>query len=506
MPTWGARACGAATVALCAAAAIGTGGAYAQGADCASLADLALANVRIDVAEAIVPDPVWPYPPNLESRFMPPEAGVRTPFCRVAGVIETEIGFEVWLPEDWNGRIEHVGNGAYVGDFMYPNAGAALARGHVAVTSDLGHKSTDPLETTWAIGRPDRIENYGHRAHHLAAELAKELVLARYGRPQDYAYFTGCSAGGWQGLTEASLYPDDYDGILSMAPANNTVRGNTTQLWWREHFPSAERVTQENAALVTAAGIAHCDADDGVTDGIVSLPEACDFDPEALLCETGGDPALCLTPAQLERVGLLHGRHFTAGGLAVYPGYAWGTAFQDVSYGTTADSLTGLAPTDHAWSPETFDFDRDIPALEAELGETLGRTSPDLSAFVASGGKLVVAHGWADGIITPLNTLDYWGSVLDTMGEDAVGGFAQLYMLPGMGHCGGGPGPSRVDLLAPLIAWVERGEAPDVLIASRVDQEGAPTMTRPLCPYPQVAVYDGAGDPNAAASFACAAP
>jgi feruloyl esterase len=493
-----------------AAAALWACGASAQGSACDDLKDLAFPNVRIDVAEAIVPDPVWPFPPNLESRFMPPEAGVRTPFCRVAGVIEAEIGFEVWLPDDWNGRIEHVGNGGYVGDFNYPNAGAALARGHAAVTSDLGHKSTDPLETTWAVGRPDRIENYGRRAHHLAAELAKHLVLARYGRAQDFAYFTGCSAGGWQGLTEASLYPDDYDGVLSIAPANNTVRGNTTQLWWRTHFPSVERVTPENAALVTAAGIAHCDAGDGVTDGIVSLPEACDFDPGALLCEAGEDDSstagTCLTPAQLERVRLLHGRHFTAGGLAVYPGYAWGTAFADVSYGSTEDSLTGLAPTDHEWSPETFDFDRDIPPLEAELGETLGRTNPDLSGFVAASGKLIVAHGWADGIITPLNTLDYWASVQETMGEDAVDDFARLYMAPGMGHCGGGPGPDTFDALAPLIAWVERGEAPGSLIASKLGPDRQPVMTRPLCPYPQFAAYDGAGDPNAAESFACEMP
>ncbi len=501
---WGA----ATTVLLCATAGgIGVAqSASAQESDCASLADLALENVRIDLAEAIDPDPVWPFPPSLISQFLPPDAGVRAPFCRVVGTIEEEIGFEVWLPEGWNGRLEATGNSAYIGDFVYPGAAAALERGAAAATSDLGHKSKDQLETTWAIGRRDRIENYGHRAHHLLAATAKAIVLAYYGRPQDYAYFNGCSAGGWQGLTEASLYPEDYDGVLAGAPANNLIRANTTGLWREKHSLTTGRLAPEAAALVARAAVARCDADDGVTDGIVGAPETCAFDPEELLCEASEAAGQCLTPAQVERARFLHGPRSTAGGLALYPGFAWGTVIQDVLWNDYSQTLPILAEPDHAWSPETFDFDRDVPPLEAELGRTLGRTDPDLSAFAAAGGKIILYHGWTDGVISPYNTVEYWASVQNEMGGDAVESFARLYMAPGMNHCGGGPGPDRFDALALLEAWVERGEAPGRLIASKLGPDGEPTVTRPLCPYPQVAVHDGEGDPDAAESFRCEAP
>lgn len=507
-----ARSAVATMVSLCVIALIacvsGTsaGSVSGQASSCASLKTLPLKEAHIEVAEAIVPNPVWPFPAFLGSALVGPDAGVRTPFCRIAGVIEDEIAFEVWLPEQWNGRLEAVGNTAFVGTLMYPAAAAALARGSAAATSDLGHRSKGGYDTSWAVGRPDRIDNYGRRAHHLVAVTAKQIVLARYGRPQEYAYFSGCSAGGWQGLTEAQLYPDDYQGILAMAPANNQVRANTTSLWRDEHFPNSERLATEQVALVTAAAVARCDAGDGVTDGIISAPESCSFDPRELLCKAGDAAGQCLTPPQLQRVQLLFGRRNTAAGLALYPGYAWGTAFQDTPFLTASDSLTVLAGGRYAWSPKTFDFDRDVPRIEAEIGTMLGRSSPDLRAFASSGGKIILTQGWTDPIVSPYNTIDYFTAVRAKMGVDKVQDFARLYMAPGMAHCGGGVGPDSFDALPLLQRWVEVGVPPDRLIAAKLGPGGRPTRTRPLCPFPQIAVYDGKGDSDSAGNFMCKVP
>jgi feruloyl esterase len=483
------------------------GGAAAAQTACADLKSLSLDGARIDVAEAIAPDPVWPFPASAFNVMAGPNAGVRTPFCRVAGVAEPEIGFEVWLPEDWNGKIQNVGNGGYSGAFNYPAASQALALGYAAGTTDVGHKDNGMFDAAWAVGHPERVESFTHRAHHMLAVVSKAIVAARYGRPQDYAYFTGCSSGGRQGLTEAQLYPEDYDGIVAGAPASNWVRLETSMLWFAENSPTGAPLDPPLLALVANAAVAHCDPQDGVTDGIISRPEACDFDPAQLACEDEA-AAQCLTPEQVETARLMHGRRKTAGGLSVYPGRSYGTTFRG-EVGPPApfpQTLIAVMESEHEWSAETFDFDRDVPALEAEFGRELNAYDPNMKAFAERGGKLILWHGWTDPLLTPYNTIDYFEAVKAEMGEAAVQDFARLYLAPGVNHCAGGAGPDRYDALTLVEAWVERGEAPDRLIASKLGPDGQPTMTRPLCPYPQSAVYDGQGDPNDAASFTCAEP
>lgn len=476
--------------------------------DCAALAGLALDGVRIDVAEEIRPDPLWSFPGGGGGGPPGMATGVSTPFCRVAGVAEPEIGFEVWLPEDWNGKIQNVGNGGYAGIFSYPAAAQALARGYATGTTDTGHKAEGGgFSATWAVGRPERVETFGHLALHRLTEISKSLVRARYGREQDYAYYAGCSTGGRQGLAEAQLYPEDYDGILAGAPANNLVRLETSMVYMSSRYPSGAPLPPPLLQLVSRAAVAQCDPQDGVTDGIVSHQEACDFDPASLVCEAGDAPDQCLTPDQAATARLMHGPRSTEAGLGLYPGRAWGTPFAGET-GPPADpsqTLVALMDSDYEWSISTFDYDRDVPPLEAEFASLIN-TDPDLSDFAEAGGKLILYHGWNDPLTVPHNTLGYFNAVKAEVGEATVEDFARLYMLPGVSHCAGGVGPDTHDALALLEAWVERGEAPERLITSKLGPDRQPAMTRPACPYPQVAVYDGAGDPNDAGSFSCGAP
>jgi Tannase and feruloyl esterase len=474
---------------------------------CADLKALKLADVRVDVAEEVVPDPEWAFPPSSFNRG---DRGATSPFCRVAGFIEDEIGFEVWLPHDWNGRLQNVGNGGYAGAFNYPAANEAMAAGYAAATTDVGHRDAPGagFDTSWAEDRPDRVENFGHRAHHLLAVVSKEIVAAHYGRPQDYAYYTGCSSGGWQGLMEIQKYPADYDAIAIGAPAQNFVRKETISMWLARQVPEEGSLTQDLAGLVSEAARSYCDVRDGVEDGIVSMPLQCDFDPAQLVCKSGSDGASCLSPAQVRTARLAYGFRTSEGGLVLYPGSTFGGSIRAIQGGGTGQpgALLRYLKSDYEWSAETFDADRDIPALEARYDDMLGATNPDLRAFAERGGKMILWHGWTDPAIPALNTVGYMQTVEKEMGADAVDSFARVYMAPGVNHCGGGVGPNQWDMVTPLVRWREDGVAPTSVIAASVNEEGETTRTRPLCPFPQVARYDGRGDSDSASSFACVEP
>lgn len=484
-----------------------TGVAAASEVACASLKELDLANVRVDVAEDIVPDPEWAFPPSSFNRGT---RGATKPFCRVAGFIEQEIGFEVWLPPDWNGRLQNVGNGGYAGAFNYSAANEAMAAGYASATTDVGHRDEPGggPGASWAENRPDRVENFGHRAHHLLAVVSKEIVAAYYGQPQEYAYYTGCSSGGWQGLMEIQKYPTDYDAIAIGAPAQNFVRKETVSMWLAQRIPAEGSLTQELAEHVSDAARNYCDIKDGVEDGIVSMPLQCDFDPAELACGTTSSGDSCLSPAQVETARLAYGFRTSEGGLALYPGVTYGASIRALQSGGTGQpgALLRYLHSDYEWSAETFDADRDIPELEARYDDMLGATNPDLRAFAQRGGKMILWHGWTDPGIPALNTVGYVQTVADEMGSDAVNEFVRVYMAPGVNHCGGGVGPNQWDMLTPLVRWREEGVAPGRIIASSVNAEGETTRTRPLCPAPQVARYDGQGDPDNAASFTCAEP
>jgi feruloyl esterase len=490
--------------------------ASAVAADCGKLKSAQFPNTRITVVEEVAPNPIWVYPPSVfttqAEKFANGPTGVEKPFCRVVGIIEKEINFEVWLPRDWNGKFQGVGNGGLTGAINYPAMGTALGQGYATASTDTGHRTQQGFfEDEWLEGHPERLANFAYRAHHLMAVTSKQIVKAYYAKPAARAYYSGCSSGGWEGLSEAQRYPDDYDGIVAGAPAINLVQVQSRSILIAQMGLKNPQgtLTHDLAQRLAAAAVAKCDAKDGVKDGVIDDPRNCDFDPAELQCKTDSSKD-CLSEAQVRTARVLYGPMKSGGGMKLYPGAAFGAsplAELPVSAKTEPGhaAITLMLPQKPAWNVNTFDPDRDIPVLEKELGGTLNAMNPDLHAFQAHGGKLIMYHGWADPLLSPYNTLDYYGAVQKTMGgQQATDAFLRLFMVPGMEHCRGGPGPDTFDAVASLADWVEHGVPPERLTATRKGADGKTAdRSRPLCRYPQVARYKGSGSTDEAASFSC---
>ena len=478
-------------------------GAYAA-TSCEDMKNLKLADARVTRAESVVPAPEWKYPASAFDFFNVGPKGARKPFCRVALTIEKQIEVEVWLPQDWNGRFQGVGNGGLSGDFNYPALGVALAGGYATASTDTGHKTKNMFDTDWVVGNPQAAIDFGHRAHHLMAVTGKAVVAAHYGKPADRAYYSGCSSGGWQGLTEAQKYPGDYDGIVAGAPAINFTRLQMRPVMEERILaePGTAITPDLNRKLVETA-IAKCDSIDGVQDGLIDDPRKCDFDPASV-------PGI--TPAQARAAKGLYGPMTSRGGRKLYPGAAFGTELIIGLPGPTLGPAQPLIMTMFQqekvlFTQASYDPDVHLPLLEKRFGEDMSAMQADLSAFAKRGGKLILYHGWSDPLLSPYNTLDYYDAVVKRMGSAQVGGFAKLFMAPGMAHCAGGPGPNTFDAVDAVVKWVEHGTAPAQLVATHVSPaDGKPGRTRPLCPYPQVAKYSGSGSTDEAGNFRCSAP
>jgi feruloyl esterase len=490
---------------------------------CELLTGLKLKDTRITAAESVTPAPRWAVPDSLFTRLAGGRSAVTVPFCRVSAVIEKEIKFELWLPTDWNERFEGVGNGGLSGSLNYPAMASAVNAHFASASTDTGHVTDrDPFQADWIEGHRQRVIDFGYRAHHLMAERAKEIVAAFYGAHAAHNYFSGCSSGGWQGLTEAQRYPGDYDGILAGAPAINYL-GAATRGMVLAQAASKEpdgRLDAAASKLLVEASTAKCDAADGLKDDLVSEPLRCQFDPTELLCKDGQTQG-CLNAAQVRRAKLTYGPHTSAGGTKLYPGPTWGTpAFFALGPGPGPAPAPAVAPPEdpvtamlHAmtgnlpsWTPATFDPDKDFPQVIRDLGPTINSTDSNLKAFMERGGKLILYHGWSDPGLSPYNTLDYRQSVIDKLGKTQVDSFVRTYFAPGMFHCVGGTGPSAFDAMTPLVAWVEHKEVPQAIIATQPGPNGSIVRSRPLCPYPQVARYKGTGSVTESGSFECKAP
>jgi feruloyl esterase len=492
---------GAAVTAQAAAAATGSA------ADCAALKDLKLDGVRITAAEHVAPG--WKPPASL---FAMADPSAKTSFCRVALTIEKEIKAEVWLPDVWNHRFQGVGNGGLTGALNYPAMAQAVSAGFASASTDTGHETIKGFfDSDWVAGHPDRVENFGHRGHHLMAVTAKAITAAYYGAPAQKSYFNGCSSGGWQALSEAQRYPTDYDGIIAGAPANNFVRLQSSNFYqsYLTRLDPKGVISPAKGQMLAKAMVAQCDAIDGVKDGFITDPRLCKFDYKKLLCK-GGDGPDCLTQPQIARAQKLYGPQKTKKGLTLYPGQPLGIPVItpigfDASHDPFDSTMMVLALKDKpSWRTATFDPDRDIPPMDKELGGTLNATNPDLTAFKAHGGKLLMYHGWADPVLSPYNTLDYVHSVeAKTPGAQD---FLRLFMIPSMGHCGGGDGPNAFDSTSTIVNWVEKDEAPERLTAAHIGAEGRFGMTRPLCAEPKIAVYKGTGSTDDADNFVCKIP
>jgi feruloyl esterase len=506
-------------VALCAAAPAIAAPAMAA-MECADLAGLELPNTEITAAERVE-----------SGLFTPPGAGgpgggraFDVPaMCRVAGVVDPAIRFEVWLPEGeaWNGRFQAVGGGGLAGIISYPAMATAIQNGFATASTDTGHEASD---STW-LGDRQRVIDYGYRAIHEMTVKAKALIDAHYGESPAYSYFNGCSTGGRQGLMEAQRYPDDYDGIVSGAPVNQFTHLHIGQLWTAHatlKTPGAV-LTPDDFALVHETVLAMCDANDGVEDGLLTDPRTCDFDPAVLQCDAG-QSAACLAEPKIEALRMIYqGAVNPRTGAQIYPGLSPGGEGAQPNNPGWAMLMNGRTPfaIDEAviggmvfenpeWDWRTFDFDRDVAIVDAKLFGVLNAVNPDLRDFKSNGGKLIVYHGWNDPGVMPLATVDFYDSLVDfaskATGEDGAqftDEYLRLFMMPGVGHCRGGDGPDQADFMSALVSWVEEGKAPERIAASKV-VDGEVTMTRPICPHPQTARYAGSGDPNDERNFECA--
>lgn len=476
-------------------------------ADCSALGDLSLPKTTIASARRYEPGEF------LAANGQP----IRTlpAFCRVQGMIrpsdDSAIQFEVWLPAlKWNGKFRGIGNGGFAGNISQSELIAAVSAGYAAAATDTGHSGQG---AQWALGHPEKVIDYGWRAIHETAVQGKAIAAAFYGEAPRRAYFAACSNGGREALMEAQRFPDDYDGIVAGAPANYWTHLMTRAVWEVQALlndPAAYIPASKLPAIETAV-LASCDSIDGVQDGVIDDPTRCRFDPASLLCKDAQTDA-CLTAPEVSALRKIVSGPRNAAGAVVYPGAEWGGATGSGGWGAW---ITGLAPgkslgysfgteffskmvyEDADWDFHTFTVDRDMALADRKLAGTLNSTDPDLKRFQDRGGKLIVYHGWSDAAIPPRNAIDYYLSVVRKMGQKNTDEFARLYMVPGMQHCGGGPGPSLFDTPAALERWVEQGSAPARIIA-RKDQR-----TRPLCPYPQTAKYTGKGSTDDAANFVC---
>jgi hypothetical protein len=498
-------------------------------ASCESLSTLTLPETTITTAES-VPAGTFAPPYGNAVRELPA-------FCRVTGVIaptsDSNIRFEIWLPvSGWNSKFLGVGNGGFAGSISYEALGGDLRRGYATAATDTGHEG-EAADASWAYKHPENVTDFGYRALHKTAANAKAVIQAFYGQPAQRSYFDSCSNGGREALMEAQRFPEDYDGILAGAPANfwTHMLASGIDVTKAVYGNPAAYISNMKTPAITAAALAACDAQDGVKDGVISNPQQCHFDPSMLLCKEK-DSHTCLTAPQIGALKKLYSGGQDSHGKQIFPGFMPGVEHPDWAQWVIGFGPGGSAGAvymenyfrymvfdDPAWNPLTANADTAMRTADEKTARVLNATEPDLSRFYNRGGKLILYHGWNDQAISPLNTVNYYESVLRTMGKQKADGFIRLYMVPGMEHCLAGPGANSFGQLGrptakgaqqgiytALEQWVESGAPPADIVATKYAGDNSSKgvqMTRPVCAYPQIAKYKGSGDSNDSVNFAC---
>lgn len=457
-----------------------------------------------------------PVPTTLAASFPGEPPATLPPHCRVEGVLQpvagSRIGYVLLLPlrADWTGRYQMLGNGGYSSRLPMSAMAKALAHGSAAIATDTGHQGEDP---DFALGRPEAIVDWGWRAVHLTALAGKTVVTRFYGRPARYSYFAGCSTGGHQAMMEAQRFPEDFDGIVAGAPGADRVRLNAAFLWQflSNHDDGPHPVLYAaDLNLLQANARTQCRSSNGgkagglASDSWINDPLSCKPDLQKLACGPGRS-LQCLTPAKIAvarmmytgAVDMRNGANMTFPWL---PGSesGWQHYWADPSDPTRPMRVNFWrvwAFGNPTWSWHSFDYGRDLPAVQARLSPIIDATSPDLSAFRSRGGRLLQYHGLDDPVVSPLDTLDKRHAMLKRTGSNDD--WQRLFLIPGMQHCAGGDGFTRFDTQWVIERWVEQGEAP-----ARIVAQDAAGRSRPLCPYPARAVLTGER-PDDASSFTC---
>ena len=478
----------------------------AMGATCESLSSFSQPHVAVTLAQTVT-----------SGSFAAPGRGPRgvtalgglPPFCRVAATLtpsaDSDIKIEIWLPaQRWNGKLEAVGNGGWAGTISYPAMATALAAGYGTVSTDTGHAGGN---ANFIVGHPEKLKDFEDRAVHEMTVTAKAVAAAYYGSAPQKAYFNGCSTGGRQALTAAQRYPLDFDAIVAGAPANFAKRQTFGQVWlWQathKNYPSM--LSPEKYAVLHKAAVAQCDALDGVSDGVLENPTKCKFDPSVTLCKSGDGPD-CLTAAQVEAARKIYaGASHAKTHELLYPGLqpgsenGWNMSVAARPVGYAEDFFKYVVFKDENWNPKALNYDVDVVTTD-RTPTGLNAVDANLKPFVEHGGKLLIYHGWSDPGIPPYNSVNYYQAVQKATkhADDSV----RLFMVPGMGHCGGGDGTSTFDMVAALDTWVETKTPPSTIPAAKM-ADGKAVRTRPLCAYPAQATYKGTGSTDDAANFSC---
>ena len=436
-------------------------------------------------------------------------------FCRLQVTLtptpDSDIKVEVWLPlTSWNGRFQAVGNGGFAGAIPYAAMARALFDGFAAAGTDTGHVGNN---ADFTLGHHEKLVDFAYRAIHEMTVAAKRLIDEHYGRAPQFSYFTGCSQGGRQAITSAQRYPADFDGIVAGAAAWDTMRSHGARLGVNlamNRTPDAVIPPEKYPALHRAV-LDACDMLDGVRDGLIEDPTACTVDFAALACK-GSDTFNCLTPAQVASARAITSPTTRPGsGEVLFPGHLMpGTELQwDILGGKrplrfAQSAIANLVYKNREWNDRGFALAAELDRVDAADAGLLASSDANLAPFFTRGGKLLMYHGWSDPQVPPQLSTVYYSNVLRTVGPQAADSVA-LFMMPGVYHCNGGPGADQFDRIGAIQAWVEKGQKPVRLVASRM-VAGKTTRTRPLCPFDQVATYLGKGSTDDAANFACVAP
>ena len=438
-------------------------------------------------------------------------------FCRVYATAkpssDSDIKIEVWLPlNGWNGKLMGAANEGWAGSVMYANIFAALKSGFAAVSTDDGHVASREVPNgSFIVGHPEKLVDYGHRSMHEMTVTAKAVVQAYFGTAPKYSVLLGCSLGGMLALEVAYRYPEDYNGIVVGAPANPMSLFNAQQLWpaWLIQKDPSRAIPAEKFKMIHEAALKACAGPLGLKQGFIEQPDKCHFDPKALLCK-GADGPDCLTKGQVDEMQQIYGGPVNPRTHEkIFPGLAPGGELQLPMYTGTTPMNNALALykygvyKDPNWDLKGMDYDTSIALAEKNIDPYM-KAKSDLTPFLDNGGKMMIYIGWTD-YHNPLQLVGYYKDILANYGEGNAADSIKLFLIPGMDHCFGGAGCDTFDKLGVIDQWVDTGKAPDQILASKL-QDGKVIRTSPLCPYPQVAKYKGAGDTEVADSFICAQP
>jgi feruloyl esterase len=423
-------------------------------------------------------------------------------FCRVVANLkpasDSDIHAEVWLPlSGWNGKYMAVGSGGCGGYFSYDQMAEALQRGYATGATDDGNSTRGSGK--FVMGHPEKFVDYAYRAEHETTVEAKILIKAFYGRDPRYSYWNGCSGGGREGLLQAYRYPDEFDGIVAGDPAN--VRRNAWALWLANQTfkDPAAYIPPAKYPMIHRVVLDACDANDGLKDGLIEDPERCHLDFKKLQCK-GADAPDCLTARQVQTAQTITSPATDAAGHIYFPRLEPGTELAPLFW----DQFRYVVYKDPNWDWRSFDLARDA-AKANDANKGIDELDPHLAPFAKRGGKLIIYHGWADQQVAPGSSVEFYKSAAQASGNPAAAAnWIRLFMVPGMGHCGGGEGPDTFDKISVIEAWVENGKPPARIIAAH-ETAGKVDRTRPLCPYPQIARYNGTGSIDDASNFRCTA-